>query len=329
MRNPFKNRGFKIKKQDPKPPSEPIKEPWNRQPNEKPLKQTNKTIVGKKPDTPYLDQQNKENSFDSGYQCPECSYPLRNQISDATPCPNCGFKGGEKTPQEPTAKRTMTFSSLNFGKISSKRKFTLVNEAAPDMSVSAELGEVEEITLGRDELDPDNPSISGSGHIQLRESQGKWFVKDISSNGATFIQALNYHPLLEGGRLILGNRIFLFSSHATKNNPVKVEPNKTMQFGQFNISESQQGTFTLIDEMNGTAKQFTGPEITLNRLNLAPDDQSISSKQHASIEKKQDVWMIVDRSSNKATFVQCMNEVLLPHETRLILGNKVFKFEIG
>ncbi|MDF9798777.1 ssDNA-binding Zn-finger/Zn-ribbon topoisomerase 1 [Catalinimonas alkaloidigena] len=327
MRNPFKKKSSKTKKEVPKPPIDPIKEPWNRLPNERPLKQTNKTIVGKKPEKPFLDQKAQDDTFDSGYQCPECSYPLRNQVSVATPCPNCGFVG-VKTEQETTAKRTMTFSSLNFGKISNKRKFSLINEAAPDMSVSAELGEVEEISLGRDELDPDNPSISGNGHIQLRESQGKWFIKDISSNGATFVQALNYHPLYEGSRLILGNRIFLFSSNVTKNKPVQVEPNKTMQFGQFNISESQQGTFTLVDELNGTAKQFTGPEVTLNRFNLDPDDQSISSKQHASVEKKQDMWMIIDRSSNKATFVQCKNEVHIPHQTKLILGNKVFKFEI-
>lgn len=332
MRNPFRNKGFKTKKQDTEPPQDAIKEPWNRKAGEKAVTRSNKTIIGRKSDTPYLDQKDERSSFGSGYQCPECSYPLISQVSFATPCPNCGFSG-EKKEEAPgpvhTPNRTITFSSLNFGKLSGERKFSLINEAAPDMSISADLGENEEVVLNREVIDPGNPSISSEGHILLKEDKGIWTVKDISSNGATFIQALNYQTLYDGIRIIVGSRIFRFSAGMPTNSKPENRGNKTMQFGQFSLASHQNDTFTLTDEINGSAKNFNGLQIDLNRFNLEPDDHSISSKLHACIEKRQDKWMIVDRSSNKATFVQVLSEIAITDRTRLILGNKVFRFEVG
>lgn len=195
------------------------------------------------------------------------------------------------------------------------------------MSVNADLGDIEEIVLGREELDPQNSSISGNGHIRLRESQGKWYVKDMSSNGATFIQASVYQTLFEGMRIILGNRIFRFST-GDSTAPQKAG-SKTMQFGQFNLSGTPSGRVFLTDEITGMTKSFTGSQIALNRSNIDQDEQSISSKVHSSIENRQGVWMIMDRSSNKATFVQVMSELPISDQTRLILGNKVFRFKLG
>ncbi len=331
MRNPFRNK-FKPKKEDSDPPKAPIKEPWNRKPGEPSVTRSNKTVVGKRSDKPYLDQKDERSSFGSGYQCPECSYPLVLQVSVSTPCPNCGFTGAKK--EEPAApveasKQTINFSNLNFGKLSGERKFSLINETAPDMSISADLGENEEIILNREVIDPGNPSISGEGHILLREDKGIWTVEDISSNGATFIQALHFQTLQDGVRIILGNRIFRFSSGMAVASKPENKGNKTMQFGQFNLAHDQHDSFTLSDEMNGAVKHFTEQQTDLNRFNLEPDDHSISGKLHARIEKRQEKWVIIDKSSNQATFVQVLEEVPLTDHTRLILGNKVFRFELG
>jgi hypothetical protein len=332
MRNPFRNKSFKPQKQDDYPPQEPIKEPWNRKAGEKSISRSGKTVVGKKTDKPYLDQRDERSSFGSGYQCPECSYPLISQVSMNTPCPNCGFSGERKEAVEKpvhTPNRTINFSNLSFGKLSGERKFSLINESNPDMSINADLGENDEVILNREVLDPDNPSISGEGHILLRENKGLWTLKDISSNGATFIQALNYQALQDGIRIILGTRIFRFSTGLATGAKPESKGNKTMQFGQFSLNHEQSSSFTLIDEIDGVAKNFNGQKIELNRFNLEPDDHSISSKLHASIEKTQDKWKIIDKSSNKATFVQVLQEVALTDHIRLILGNKVFRFEIG
>lgn len=327
MRNPFKNILSKGKKKaEAAAKQKLIKEPWKKKTDTKPETNANRTIIGRRPDH-LSDKKDDRSSFGSGYQCPECSYPLSMQVSAKTPCPNCGYAGAPQA-AAPQAKTTIAFGQLNFGQLAGERKFTLVNESAPDMSLSAELDEAAEIVLGREELEPNNPSISGEGHIQLREQQGKWFVKDVSSNGATFIQANGLLPLFEGSRIILGNRIFKVSTGgATESAPPA--GNKTMQFGQFNLQGEQENTITLVDEVNGLAKKFSGERVDLNRFNVDPDEQSISSKQHASLENHQGHWLISDQSSNQATFVQVVNEMHIQHQTRLIVGNKVFRFEQG
>lgn len=325
MRNPFRIKGFKSKKQEEEPEQKPIKEPWKKNQEEKSATRSNKTIIGKRPDEGFLHKKDDRSSFGSGYQCPECSYPLSLQVSAQSPCPNCGNSGEKQV--APSAKTTINFGSLNFGQLSGERKFTLENESSPDMSVSADLGEVDEIVLGREELEPNNSSISGSGHIQLREQKGRWYVKDMSSNGATFIQASTYLPVYEGIRIILGNRIFRVSTGS--GTPPPVAGNKTMQFGQFNLAGAQSNSLTLFDEINGLAKNYSGEQIELNRFSIDPDEQSISSKLHALIENRQGNWMIIDKSSNQATFVQVLNEMHIQDQTRLILGNKVFRFKQG
>lgn len=327
MRNPFKNIGFKSKKK-PELDQKPIQEPWRRRPGETPTQNSGKTIMGKRPDKDPIDE--GQSSAGSGYQCTECSYPLRIQASLTSPCPNCGFTGHEKevaVVSPVSAKKTINFGSLNFGQLTGERKFSLINESSPEMSVNADLGESEEITLGREELDPSNPSISGNGHIKLRESQGKWYIHDISSNGATFLQATQPQFIADGVRVILGNRIFRFSTGAPV--PPPKTGNKTMQFGQFNLAAGQSGNIFLIDELTGLTKNFNGAKIDINRFNIDPDEQSISSKEHATLENRQGTWMIVDRSSNQATFVQVIGELQITDQTNLILGNKVFRFKLG
>jgi len=332
MRNPFRSKN----KKNQNTPNKPIKEPWK----PKPIDQgnyhaTNETMIGRKADRPFIDN-NQASALGHNYRCTECSYPLRTVASVESPCPNCGYTGTQpNTPMKQnaeSAKKTIRFNSIDFGQhekveeSSEKKVFTLVNESSPDMSIMADLGEANTIILGREELDPGNTSISSEGHIQLRENRGIWYLKDVSSNGATFMQALSYQPLREGTRIILGNRIFRFS--AGSNTPEQPTSKRTMQFGQFDLANSS-NSVTLMDEMQGSSKVFTGRDIDLNRITLGIDEPSISRQQHATLENRDGTWMIVDRSANKATFIQVMDEVLLRDQTRLILGSKVYRFEIS
>lgn len=327
MRNPFKKMGFGSKKETSEPHS-PIKEPWNSKPDETKKPQANKTMVGKIADKPFLDKEEKS-AFGSGYQCPECSYPLRQPLSSTTPCPNCAKNAEANEPKAPSAKKTLNFHDLNFGKLSGERKFTLINEAAPDMSITVDLEENPEVVLNREVLDPKNSTISGKEHILIREIKGVWMVKDLSSNGATFIQAIHPQAIQDGKRVILGSKIFRFSSEGGSV-PKENEGRKTMNFGQFNLSNSHgASTFSLVDEFNGSAKNFKGQQVDLNRFNLDPEDLSISSSIHAIIVNHHGSWSIQDRSSNKSTFVQATHEVQLSDKMRMILGNRVYRFEIG
>jgi hypothetical protein len=52
-------------------------------------------------------------------------------------------------------------------------------------------------SLNRSNLDPGNPSISGQKHAILEFSDGQWYLSDVSSNAATFIQCKTEHQVAD------------------------------------------------------------------------------------------------------------------------------------
>lgn len=335
MKNFFNKLGLK-KNKEKEPENEPqVKEPWKKPADNSKNTQSHKTMIGKKPDQPFLDKQDERSAFGSGYKCPSCKYPIMAPVSQENPCSNCSFTGSKEEDPKPTTSKkpsynpTMPFNGLSIPLIPGGRSFSLINESNPDSSIRVELEDHPEVILNRENLDRNNPTISGKAHICIREESGKWILKDLSSNGATFIQALQPQPIQNGNRIILGNKVLRFACDAAPNVHKDNVPHKTMQFGQFQILNNQNSSFSLLDEYTGTAKSFNGQKVELNRLNIDPEEQSISGKVHACIESNKGNWTVTDKSSNNATFIQASQEVYISHKTRMILGNKIYRFEIG
>lgn len=89
-----------------------------------------------------------------------------------------------------------------------KPEFQLVDErsqAAKDFGGA-------EVSVNRDTLDAGNMSISGQEHARFEFVDGKWYLSDHSSNGATFIQVNGKVELPEGTKILIGNRIYTFQS---------------------------------------------------------------------------------------------------------------------
>ncbi len=104
---------------------------------------------------------------------------------------------------------------------------------------------------------------------------------------------------------------------------------KTMRIGQVNISkEAPKPKLVLVDENKDTKQNFEGEKISLNRTNLAPENSSISSKEHAAFTYKDGKWVLEDKSSNGATFIQVKGKVAVENGSLIILGDKVFRVEI-
>ena len=118
--------------------------------------------------------------------------------------------------------------------------------------------------------------------------------------------------------------LFKTSGSISQNDQTK----STRKFGEFDLNGNQADSgFTLINEKTGQQVNYNGSSIIINRSNLDPGNNTISSTQHAEIENSENQWYIKDLSSNDSTFVQLKGELRLENKIRIILGDQIFRFE--
>jgi len=67
------------------------------------------------------------------------------------------------------------------------------------------------IALKRENLDPDNNTISQNNQAELTYKNGKWYIKDESAYKTTYIHADKETPLKDGDIILMGNRRFVFT----------------------------------------------------------------------------------------------------------------------
>ena len=289
---------------------------WNFDPN--------KTQMGARPDYPSRKLVNDHLQKDIE-MCPKCQYPLRTKPDSSSPCPNCGFTGnGMKTASD--AGKTITISSLDQdNKELQEFRFKLIKED-DNSEIEIQSPDDPEVILNRSHLDPANSTISGEQHVILKFKNRRIYVEDASSNGSTFLQAKNQVVIENGTRLVMGNKIYVFSQAGSllQNR----NPDKTKKIIEFDLEASQSGLgFSLTDEAGGKKQFFDNTYIIINRSVLDPGNKSISSSRHAEFETSNGKWYVKDLSSNESTFVQLKGEQLLENKIRIIIGNKIFRFE--
>ena len=66
---------------------------------------------------------------------------------------------------------------------------------------------IKEVTLNRENLDPDNPTITRNAQAVLKYDNGSWKLEDKSSFG-TFIKISKDQTLSDGDQILMGDRIF-------------------------------------------------------------------------------------------------------------------------
>ena len=309
MKNPFKSFNFRK-------PKKKINVPWKNRANKD--DDFRKTRIGQTP---------------QNLSCSQCEYPLITVPSQASPCPNCGFVGNEVAAPDTNSGKTMNLSQLNLSSSShtpephdpapTSFRFKLIMEPSDEILIE---GEDNEVVLDRESLDPGNSSISGEKHILIKLSNQQFSVTDLSTNGSTFLQAKNKTQLLDGCRLVMGNVLLKFIGSGGGSLPA--DDGKTKMFGQFSMTpEFSTGNLTLLNEASGKTFSFQQQQIELNREQLDPGNFSISSNKHALFEFTGGNWFVTDQSSNGATFVQVIKETVIRQKQKLLLGNRIFRFE--
>ncbi len=127
-------------------------------------------------------------------------------------------------------------------------------------------------------------------------------------------------------------------SQVSKENPcpnckstgVKEVHNGTMSFPNLffgKVTASSTSKIKLVDIATDKPLEFEGDNVVLNRSNLNPNDQSISSAQHVQFKKEIDTWHITDLSSNHATFIQVNGKVAIESGSHILIGNRIYRVE--
>lgn len=180
--------------------------------------------------------------------CPKCGYPMR---SDAVKCPNCNYSsqsstmspsgsvkpeggGYQRRPtkmasdnpieeEEPVLKKTRKVTEGGGVFRGTVNPYMMNYQAEPAFILEpiqrmnerkpVEPAEFEgsEVTLTRDNTEPGNPTISSKDQAVITHKEGHWFLKDLSDQKTTFVQAANMIELHDGDIILLGNRLFKFT----------------------------------------------------------------------------------------------------------------------
>lgn len=65
--------------------------------------------------------------------------------------------------------------------------------------------------LNRNNLDPDNNTITSKLQAALTNKDGKWFIQDKSAQKSTFVYAAEPTAIKTGDIILMGNRAFVFT----------------------------------------------------------------------------------------------------------------------
>lgn len=106
-----------------------------------------------------------------------------------------------------------------------------------------------------------------------------------------------------------------------------VRPNHNLRFNP----EQPQG-FTLVklsdSEEAIDSTKFDSDEVSLNRDNTDPANQTITSQNQAIVKKEGSKWVITDQSALHSTYVQASRPIELQDGDLILLGDQLFRFEV-
>lgn len=74
--------------------------------------------------------------------------------------------------------------------------------------------------------------------------------------------------------------------------------------------------------------QFEGQKVELNRNNLEPANNTITSKVQAELQFEEGKWTIENKSTLGTTFIKIEGAYELKPGDTILLGNRMFKFEV-
>lgn len=80
------------------------------------------------------------------------------------------------------------------------------------------------------------------------------------------------------------------------------------------------------EHLTEATREFTGDDVTLNRANTEPGNNTITSREQARITFEDGRWYIEDRSAYKTTFVQAGRRTELRNGDVILMGSRMAVF---
>jgi hypothetical protein len=174
-----------------------------------------KTIKGGESPLPSWDNENLS------LNCPKCNYLLR---PDSKFCPICGTAASnskqdisETTNGEVLIRKISSDSDVNisgtidpYKRAEAKNCFLKLVERTNENNKVVIKVEGSPVSLKRDNLEPENKSITGKEQAVIEFKDGNWYLTDKSELGTTFIRVKEPFALKEGDIILFGDRKFEF-----------------------------------------------------------------------------------------------------------------------
>ena len=134
-------------------------------------------------------------------KCIACNYLMAETLDI---CPNCNFDNSGKVVESPKD-RTISFDQFHYSK---DVGFKLMPHNSDGKFLNFK---GESIVLNRENVGPQDMSISGDNHAVISKVDGRWYIENKSSNEATFIRVEGRVEIKDGAVIILGqSKVFTF-----------------------------------------------------------------------------------------------------------------------
>lgn len=133
--------------------------------------------------------------------CKSCSYPLREEHNS---CPQCGTSVNAQLESAPETKTlTLSNKSTPFKQAALKAVSLSSSPSGKDIQLTNK-----EVIVNRGLVDESDKTISLEKHARITEQNGKWFIENVASNQALFIQVTNKTKLENGMIILVGDSKF-------------------------------------------------------------------------------------------------------------------------
>lgn len=153
--------------------------------------------------------------------CSKCGYLMR---PDSMFCPNCGNAANsikkdvsEIINEGITIRKISSGNEINisgtidpYKKAASKNCFLKLIERTGENNKIVIQIEGSPVLMNRDNLEPENKSITGKEQALLEFRDGAWYLTDKSELATTFIRVKDPYALKEGDIILFGDRKFEF-----------------------------------------------------------------------------------------------------------------------
>ena len=117
----------------------------------------------------------------------------------------------EKSPSpsqsEPDGKLRATINPYNQARFETIEFIPVVREGQSQQESNSFKSNQAKVSLNRENLDPDNPTITRGVQAELSFVDGEWKIIDKSSTG-TFLRVTDAYSLKNGDQILMGDRIF-------------------------------------------------------------------------------------------------------------------------